>query len=95
MGRVIGFNNCVGPRRFLHDPDPLNLMARGGVTSTSKRSQQSGRKNTRVRHLRSECPVGALSEREFWARFHIPNTISIQLTDNEALSVANLPNNLV
>ena len=59
---MIGFDNCVDPRRFPHGLDPLSIMARGGVVSTSGRPQQSGQKNTRVGHLRLEHPVGVLFE---------------------------------
>ena len=95
MGRVIGSNNCIVPHRFPHDLDPLSIMARGGVASTNGRPQQSGRKNTRVRHLRLERPVSVLFEREFWLRFHIPDSIPIQLTNDEAMSSANLPSNMM
>ena len=37
MGQVIGFDNCVDSRRFPHDSDPLSLIEREGVTSTSGR----------------------------------------------------------
>ena len=53
------------------------------------------KKNTRVSHLKLERPVGVLSEREFQARFHIPNNISIQLIDGEALSSTELLNNMM
>ncbi|RVW18010.1 hypothetical protein CK203_116547 [Vitis vinifera] len=70
-------------------------MARGGVASTNGRPQQSGRKNTRVRHLRLEHSVSVLFEREFWLHFHIPDSIPIQLTNDEAMSSANLPSNMI
>ncbi|RVW33321.1 hypothetical protein CK203_085306 [Vitis vinifera] len=56
MGRVINSNNCIVPHKFLHDPDPLNMMARRGVASTSgsDRPQKSGRQTTRVGRHRSE-----------------------------------------
>ena len=95
MGWVIGSNNCIGPRRFPYGLTPLSLMARGGVASTSGRSQQSGMQNIRAKHLKSKLPIGALSEKEFWARFHTLDTIPIQLTDDETLSDADLSNNLV
>ena len=92
---MIGYNNYVGPRRFPHGPTPLSLMVKEGVTSTNGRSQQSGRQNTKVRRLKSERPIGALSEQEFRARFHISDTIPIELTDDETLSDADISNNLV
>ena len=70
-------------------------MAMGGVTFTSRRPQQSGRKNTRVGRLRPERPVGVLYELEFRAHFHIPNNIPIQLIDSEPLSSTDLPNNMM
>lgn len=82
----------IGQSRFPHDPNPLNLMAKGEVVSTSGRPQQNGQKNTRVGHLRPKRPVAVLSEQKFRARFHIMDTILIQLTDGEALFSANLPN---
>lgn len=82
----------IGQRRFLHNPDPLSLMEKGEVVSTNGRPQQSGQKNTRVGHLRPKRPVAILSEQKFRARFHIMDTILIQLTDGEALFSANLPN---
>ena len=36
MGQVIGSDNCVDLRRFPHDPNPLSIMARRGVVSTSE-----------------------------------------------------------
>ena len=33
---MIGSNNCVDLRRFPHDPNPLSIMARRGVASTSE-----------------------------------------------------------
>ncbi|KAL6340063.1 hypothetical protein AAG906_038898 [Vitis piasezkii] len=70
-------------------------MARRGVASTSRRPQQSGWKNTRSGCLRSERPIGVLSEQKFQARFHIPDNILIQLKDDEALSSTDLPNNMM
>lgn len=67
-------------------------MEKGEVVSTSGRPQQSGQKNTRVEHLRPKRPVAVLSEQNFRARFHIMDTILIQLTDGEALFSTNLPN---
>ncbi|RVW36949.1 hypothetical protein CK203_094933 [Vitis vinifera] len=93
--RVIDSNNCVDPRRFLHDPDPLSLMAREIVISTSGRPQKSGWKNARARHLRLERLIGVLSKREFQARFHIPDNILIQLTDGKTLSSVDLLNNMM
>ena len=63
---MINSNNCIVPHKFLHDPDPLNMMARRGVTSTSgsDRPQKSGRQTTRVGRLRSERPISLISERE-------------------------------
>ena len=52
-------------------------------------------KNTRVGHLRLDRPIGVLSKQEFWAHFHILNTILIQLTNGEALSSIDLPNNMI
>ena len=52
-------------------------------------------KNTRVGHLKLERPVSVLSKREFQARFHISNNISIQLIDDEALSSTKLLNNMM
>ena len=95
MGWVIGSNNCVDPRRFPYGPNPLRVMARRGVPSTSRRPQQSRSKNTRSRCLRSERPIGVLSEQKFQARFHIPDNILIQLKDDEALSSTDLPNNMM
>lgn len=92
---MIGSDNCIDPHRFPRDPNPLGIMARGGVASTSERPQQSGRKNTKVRYLRSERPVGVLSEWEFQAHFHITNNIPFQLTDNEALSFNDIPSNMM
>ena len=92
---MIGSNNCVDPRRFPYGPNPLSIMARRGVASTSRRPQQSGWKNTRSGCLRSEHPIGVLSEQKFQARFHIPDNILIQLKDDEALSSTDLPNNMM
>nr|CAN83379.1 hypothetical protein VITISV_040726 [Vitis vinifera] len=58
-------------------------MAKGEVVSTSGRPQQNGQKNTRVGHLRPKRPVAVLSEQKFRARFHIMDTILIQLTDGK------------
>ena len=52
-------------------------------------------KNTKVGCLRSKRPIGVLSEYEFRVCFHISDTIPIQLIDNEALSSADLPNNMI
>ena len=52
-------------------------------------------KNTKVGRLRPKRPVGVLSEQEFRVCFHISDTIPIQLIDNEALSFADLPNNMI
>ena len=58
------FDNCINLRRFLYGLNPLSLMERG-VTSTSGRPQQGGWKNTRVKRLRPDRPVGVLSKWEF------------------------------
>ena len=58
------FDNCINLRRFLHGLNPLSLMERG-VTSTSGMPQQGGWKNTRVKRLRPDRPVGVLSKWEF------------------------------
>lgn len=79
MDRVISFDNCVDPRRFPHDPNPFSLMDRGGVISTSGKPQQGIPKNARFGHPRSDLLVGELFEREFWAYFHIPDTIPIKV----------------
>ena len=92
---MIDSNNCVDPRRFLHDPDPLSLMARERVISTNGRPQKSGWKNARASHLRLERLIGVLSKREFQARFHIPDNIPIQLTDGKTLSSVDLLNNMM
>ena len=88
------FDNCINLRRFLHGLNPLSLMERG-VTSTSGRPQQGGWKNTRVKRLRPDRPVGVLSKWEFQARFHIPDIIPIQLTDDKALSSVDISNNMI
>ena len=71
------------------------MLARGGVASIngSGRPQKSGRKDTRAKRLRLERPVGLLSEREFQAHFHIPDSNSIHLIDDEALFSAKQPHN--
>ena len=81
---MIGSENCVDSCKFSHYPYPYDLMDKGKVTSTGRRPQQGGWKNARV-----------LFKQEFWARFCIPNTILIQLTDGEALSSINLLNNMI
>ena len=70
-------------------------MDRGGVTSTNGRPQQGGQKNARVGHSRPDRPIGDLSEQEFQARFCISDTILIQLTNGETLSLVNLSNNMI
>lgn len=97
MGRVIDFDNYVVPRKFSHGLDPLNMMVRGGVTSTNEsgRTQKSGWKNTRVGHLRPKRSVSLLYELEFQACFHILNNIHIHLIESEALSSTDLPNNMM
>lgn len=64
------------------------MSAREGIafTSGSGRPWKSGRKDTKVRHLRSERPVDVLSEQEFRACFHIPDRIFIHLVDDETPS---------
>ncbi|KAL6342102.1 hypothetical protein AAG906_038582 [Vitis piasezkii] len=59
MGWVIDYDNCVVSHRFPHDLDPLSMMARRGVASTSGsgKPQKSGRQTTRVGRLRSERPI--------------------------------------
>ena len=92
---MIGSDNCVVPCRFPHRPNTYDLMDRGGVTSTNGRPQQGGQKNARVGHSRPDRPIGDLSEQEFQARFCISNTILIQLTNGETLSLVNLSNNMI
>lgn len=62
MGRVIGFDNYVDLRRFLHGLDPLSLIEREGVTSTNRRPQYGRWKNTRAERFRPDHPVDVLSE---------------------------------
>ncbi|KAL6348170.1 hypothetical protein AAG906_002788 [Vitis piasezkii] len=62
-------------------------MDRGGVTSTNGRPQQGGRKNARVGHSRPDRLIEDLSKQEFQARFCIPDTILIQPTNDETLSL--------
>lgn len=95
MGQVIGFDNYVNLRRFPHGSDPLSLIERKGVTSTSRRPQQGRWKNPRAEHFRPDCLVDVLSEREFRARFRILDTILIQLIDDETLSFDDFSNNMV
>lgn len=59
------------------------MSAREGVafTSGSGRPWKSGRKDTKVKHLRSERSVDVLSEQEFRACFHILDRIFIHLVD--------------
>ena len=90
--RVIGSENCIDSCRFPHGPYPYDLMDKGEVTSTSRRG---GWKNARARHFRPDRQVRDLFKQEFQARFRIPNTILIQLTDGKALSSINLLNNMI
>ena len=96
MGSVTDFNNCIVPCRFPCDPKLLSMSTIGGVASTSEsgRPHKSGWKDTRARRLRLERPVDLLFEQEFWARFHIPNGISIHLVDGEAISFEKQPHNV-
>ena len=54
---MISFDNCVDLHRFPRGLDPLRIMAKGGVASTSGSLQQSGHINTRVKRLKLERPV--------------------------------------
>ena len=95
MGWVISSDNYIDLRRFPHDLDPLSIMARGGVTSTSGSLSKVDEKNRRIERLKSKRLVSVLFEWEFRARFHISDNILIQLTDDKALSFTDLPNNMM
>ena len=43
----------------------------------------------------TNCSIGELFKQEFYARSYIPNSIFIQLSDEEASSIDELPHNMV
>lgn len=92
---MIDSNNFIISRRFPHDPKLLIMLARGGVASTngSGRPKKNGWKDIRGGHLRSERLISVLSKYKFQAHFHILDSISIHLIDDETLSSAKQPNN--
>ena len=52
-------------------------MDRSWVASISDRTQNDGTKSSRFGRSLTGRPIGELSEQEFYARFYIPNFISI------------------
>ena len=84
-------------------------MDRSEVASTSSRTQRDGAKSSWSSHSLqrggaklswssrslTECPISKLFEQEFYARYYIPESISIQLSDGEALSIDEFPNNMI
>ena len=92
---MIGSNNYIDPCMFQHGPDPSDLMDKGGVTSTSRMPQQGEQENARVGCSRTDRSVGDLSKLEFRAHFHISDTIPIQLSNDKALLLVDLLNNMI
>lgn len=64
------------------------MSTRKGVASTSAggKAQKGGWNGIGAEHLGSKCPINLLSEQEFRASFHIPNSVSILLVNNEPLT---------
>ena len=70
-------------------------MDKSRVASTSGRTQRDGTKSSWFGHSLTRCLIGKLSEQEFHARCYIPDSISIQLSNEETLSTNKLPNNMI
>ena len=70
-------------------------MDKSRVASTSGRTQRDDTKSSQFGHSLTGRPIGKLSEQEFRARCYIPDSISIQLSNEETLSTNKLPNNMV
>ena len=56
---------------------PFANMDKSGVTSTNGRTQRGMAKSSRSSHSLMGRPIDELSEKEFRARFYIPDSISI------------------
>lgn len=70
-------------------------MDRRGVAFISGKSQHGGTKASRSKCSKMDSPVDELSKHKFRAHFHIPDSIYIQLSNEEALSTDELPHNMI
>ncbi|RVX14221.1 hypothetical protein CK203_011123 [Vitis vinifera] len=71
------------------------VMDRRGIAFISGKSQHGGTKASRFECSRMDNTVDELSKHKFRAHFHIPDSIYIQLSNEEALSIDKLPHNMI
>ncbi|RVX11588.1 hypothetical protein CK203_015949 [Vitis vinifera] len=74
---------------------PFANMDRSVVASTSDRTQCGRAKSSWSGRSLSRHLIGELSEQEFCSCCYIPDSISILLSYEEALSIDRLPNNMI
>ena len=74
---------------------PFANIDRSVIASTSGRTQHNEAKSFQSSHYLIGRPINELFEQEFHACCYIPNSIYIQLSDEKALSIDRLPNNMV
>lgn len=70
-------------------------MDKRGIAFISGKSQHGGTKASRFECSRMDNTVDELSKHKFRAHFHIPDSIYIQLSNEEALSIDKLPHNMI